>query len=37
MNLEKRKAVKIGIASANLPDSVSAHEDGSMRIVEEIA
>jgi hypothetical protein len=36
-DFKKGKAVKIGISSANLADSVLAHEDGSMGIVEEIA
>jgi hypothetical protein len=29
--------VKVGISSADLPDSVLAHEDGCMRVVEQIA
>jgi hypothetical protein len=36
-NFEKGKTVEIGISRANLPDAVFAHEDGCMRVVEQIA
>ncbi len=35
--MEKRKSVKIGIPRANLLDAMLAHENGRVRIVENIA
>lgn len=35
-DFKKRKLVKIGIAGANLTDSILAHEDRGVRVVEEI-
>ena len=36
-DFEKRKTVKVSISSADLPDSVLAHEDGCMRVVQQVA
>ena len=36
-NFQKGKTVEIGISRANLPDAVFTHEDGCMRVVEQIA
>ena len=36
-DFEKRKTMKVGISGANLPDSVLPHEDGSMRVMQQIA
>ena len=36
-DVEERKTVKVGNASADLPDSVLAHENGCMGVVHQIA
>lgn len=36
-DFEKRKTVKVSISSADPPDSVLAHEDGCMRVVQQVA
>ena len=33
----KRKAVKVGVTSRDLPDAVLSHEDGCVRVVEQVA
>ncbi len=36
-DFEKRKTVKVGISSANLPNSMFTHEDGRVRVVQQVA
>src|SRR4029450_12449876 len=36
-DFEKPKTVKVSISSADRPDSVLAHEDGCMRVVQQVA
>jgi hypothetical protein len=36
-DFEKRKTVKVSIASADLPDAMLTHEDRRVRVVQEIA
>ena len=36
-DFEKRKTVKVSISSADLPDSVLAHEDGCMHVAQQVA
>jgi hypothetical protein len=36
-DFEKRKTVEVGIASADLPDTMLTHENGCMRVVQQVA
>src|SRR5881227_3730469 len=36
-NLKERKSAKVGVSRADLPDPVLAHENRSVRIVEQVA
>jgi len=36
-NFYKRKAVKVGVASRDLPDAVLSHEDDCVGVVEQVA
>src|SRR5262249_43925019 len=36
-DIEKRKTVKVGISSANLPDTMLTHDDGRVRVVQQVA
>jgi hypothetical protein len=36
-DFEKRKTVKVGISSADSPDSMLTHDDGRVRVVKQVA